>query len=65
MVIILWHDGIEHYRERLELLSWLVLGFQLFQHLLRCVGIDLFVFHKSELEALKIKRTLDVQPLAS
>jgi len=42
-----------------------VLGFQLFQHLLRCVGIDLFAFHKSELKALKIKRTLDVLPLAS
>ena len=42
-----------------------VLGFQLLQHLLRCVGIDLLAFHKSELKALKIKRTLDVQPLAT
>ena len=39
--------------------------FQLFQHLLRCVSIDLFAFHKSELKAFKIKRTLNVQPLAT
>ena len=42
-----------------------VLDFQRFQYLLRCVGFDLFAFHKSELKALKIKRALDVQPLAS
>ena len=42
-----------------------VLGFQLFQHLLRCLGINLFAVDKSELKIFKIKRALNVQPLAT
>lgn len=42
-----------------------VLGFQLFQHLPRCLGIDLLTIHKGELKGLKIKCALNVQPLAS
>ena len=41
------------------------LGFQFFQHLLVCLGIDLLGFDKGELKGLKIKRTLDVEPFAS
>lgn len=42
-----------------------ILGLQLFQHLSRCLGIDLLAFHKGELKGLEIKRALNVQPLAS
>ena len=44
--------------------AW-ILGSQLFQHLLRCVGIDLFAFFKSELKSSEIKRALNVQPLTT
>ena len=42
----------------------LVVALQLFQHLLGCLGIDLFAFYKGELECLKVKRTLNIEPLA-
>ena len=43
----------------------LVVALQLCQHLLGCLGIDLLAFHKGELEGLKVKRALNVEPLAA
>ena len=42
----------------------LVVAFQLFQHLSGCLGIDLLAFHRGDLESLKVKRALNVEPLA-
>jgi IS30 family transposase len=38
--------------------------FSAWQHLPRCLGVDLLAFHKGELKGLKIKRPLNFQPLA-
>ena len=42
----------------------LVVAFQFFQHLSGCLSIDFLAFHKGELEGLKVKRALNVEPLA-
>lgn len=44
--------------------GWVV-ALQLFQHLSGCLGIDLLTFHEGELEGLKVKRTLNVEPLSA
>ena len=46
MAAVFWRDGSVHCRH-----GW-VLGFQLFQHLLGCLGIDLLALDKAELKGL-------------
>ena len=60
MALISWRDGSGIIEKDVNRFHDEVLGFQLFQHLARCFGVDLLAFDKSELKGFEIKCALNV-----
>ena len=52
MALISWRDGSGIVEKDVNRFHDEVLGFQLFQHLARCLGVDLLALDKSELKGL-------------